>query len=316
MENPWLSVILPCHNGERWLADALQSIVDQGEQGIEVVFVDGSTENASLEIAQTFSDRLDIRIFRRTDLQRWTAKTNFGVEQARADRICILHQDDLWLPNRCVQLREWLSNQPDAVMHLHSCYIIDEAGKRLGLWRCPLPGEETPVPTDTLFERLLVQNFIAIPTPTIRRDAFLTVRGLDDSLWYTADWDLYLKIASVGSVYYHASPLACFRVHKHSLTILGSRDSTDFSNQHRIVVDRYAEQLSPESRKEVLRAAAASIEVNTALAAVLVGKFSLTAKAFVAVLALGPRGMRRYFFCSRIADRVFPRLRALVAGRF
>ena len=315
MEKPWLSVIMPCRNGHHWLAAALQSIVDQRKQGIEVVFVDGSTDDASLEIVDTFSDRLDIRAYRRPDLLSWMAKTNFGVEQANGERICMLHVDDLWLPNRCVQLRKWLSTQPDAVMHLHSCYIIDEAGKRLGLWRCPLPSDDTPVPTHTLFERWLVQNFVAVPTPMIRRDAYLTVGGLDDSLWYTADWDLYLKVASLGNIYYHSDPLACFRVHKNSLTFLGSKDSADFRSQHKIVVDRYTEKLSPESKKEVLRLAEASIAVNTALAAGLVGKFSQITKAFFSILVLGPRGMHRYFYCSRIVDRVVPRVRALVAGR-
>jgi glycosyltransferase involved in cell wall biosynthesis len=313
MEKPWLSVITPCRNGQRWLAAALQSIVDQREPGIEVVFVDASSDRGSLEIVESFSDQLNIRAFHRTDLS-YQAGTNFGVAQASADHICILHVDDLWLPDRCAQLRKWLSAQSDAVMHLHPCYIINEAGKRLGIWRCPLPND-TPVPTRTLFERLLIQNFISTPTITVRRDAYLTVGGLDDSLWFTADWDFYLKIAMIGDVFYHSDPLACYRVHKNSLTVLGSKDSADFRNQYRIVVDRHLEKLSPDSRKEVLRVAVASIEVNTALAAVLAGKFRQIATAFVAILTLGPRGIRQYFFCSRIVDQLIPRVRALVGGR-
>ena len=60
-----------------------------------------------------------------------------------------------------------------------------------------------------LIERLVVQNFIGIPAPTIRRDAYLSIGGLDDALWHTADWDQYLKLAAIGSVYYHSRPLAC-----------------------------------------------------------------------------------------------------------
>src|SRR4029077_8778549 len=97
MEKPWLSVITPCRNGERWLATALQSIVDQNESGIEVIFVDASANNSCLAIVDTFSHQLNIRVFYRTDLS-YTAATNFGVERATADHICILHVDDLWLP--------------------------------------------------------------------------------------------------------------------------------------------------------------------------------------------------------------------------
>jgi glycosyltransferase involved in cell wall biosynthesis len=163
MEKLWLSVIVPCRNGERWLAAALQSVVDQKDGGIDVIVIDGSATDVSLKIVDSFADKLLIRGQRRPDLEAWTAKTNFGVEQAGADRICILHQDDLWLPNRCAELGKWLSTQSDGVMHLHPSYIIDDSGRRLGLWRCPLPAGDFPVPRHILVERLLVQNFIGIP---------------------------------------------------------------------------------------------------------------------------------------------------------
>lgn len=316
MERPWLSVIVPCRDGERWLAAALQSVVDQRDGGIEVIVIDGSESDASLTIVDSFSDELLIRAHRRPDLLSWTAKTNFGVEQARGDRICMLHVDDLWLPTRCAEIRKWLSAQFDGVMHLHPSYLIDEAGRRLGMWRCPLPADDSPVPAQILIERLLVQNFIGIPAPTILRDAYLSVGGLDNALWYTADWDLYLKLAAIGNVYYHSTALTCFRVHRNSLTVSGSRNSLDFRNQHQMIIDRHADKMSLVSKAEILPVAAASIDVNTALAEVMAGQFSQLGKVFFAILMLGPRGIRRYFYYSRIVDRVFPRLRALVAGRF
>jgi glycosyltransferase involved in cell wall biosynthesis len=316
MEKPWLSVIVPCYNGERWLAAALQSVVDQKDCGIEVIVIDGSVTDASLKIVDSFADKLLIRAEHRPDLLSWTAKTNFGVEQARGDRICMLHVDDLWLPARCAEIREWLSTQSDGVMHLHPSYIIDESARRLGLWRCPLPAGGSPIPAHMLIERLVVQNFIGIPAPTIRRDAYLSIGGLDNALWYTADWDLYLKLAAIGSVYYHSTPLACFRVHKNSLTVSGSRNNADFRNQHQVIVDRHADKLSPKARAEILPVAAASFDLNTALAAAMAGQFAPLIKALASILTLGPRGIRRYFYYSRVVDRVFPRLRALVAGRF
>ena len=119
MEKPWLSVVVPCLNGERWIATALQSLVDQKEPGIEVLVVDGSANDTGLRIVDSFSDKLNIRAHHRPDLVPYTAATNFGVEQATSDRICILHVDDIWLPNRAAKLREWLAVQSDGVMHLH-----------------------------------------------------------------------------------------------------------------------------------------------------------------------------------------------------
>src|SRR5262249_18515987 len=162
-------------------------LVDQRDQGLEVILIDTSTNDASIDIANSFSDKLRIRTERRPDLLPWEKKANYGVSQAHGDRICILHQDDYWLTNRCAMLRDWIVSQADAVMHLPRCYIVNEAGRRLGLWRCPLPNGQLPVPTHILLARLLIQNFIAIPAPTIRRDAYLRVGGLDEGLWYTQD---------------------------------------------------------------------------------------------------------------------------------
>jgi glycosyltransferase involved in cell wall biosynthesis len=316
MDEVWLSVIVPSHNGQRWLSSALQSIADQKDGGTEVIVIDSSTEDTSLAIAEAFSSQFAIRSFRRPDLLSWMAKTNFGVEQAKGNWICMLHQDDFWLPDRSAQLQNWLLSQPGAVMHLHPCYIVDEVGRRLGLWRCPLPADGCPVPAQLLYERLLVQNFIGIPTPAIRRDAYLMVGGLDKALWYTADWDLYFKIASRGNVCYHSMPLACFRVHRNSLTVLGSRDIQDFRKQHSVIIDRHIDKLIPDSRGATQRLSETSIEVNVALAAAVAGKFGAISKAIRSVLFLGPAGIAQYLFYSRIVDRALPRLRAAVAGRF
>lgn len=316
MEEFWLSVIIPCRNGKRWLGAALQSLVVQKEPGIEVIVIDGSSDDASLQIVADFSDKLAIRAERRPDLLSWMEKTNFAAEQATGDRICMLHVDDIWLPDRCAQLRKWLSTQPDGVMHLHSSYIIDESGRRLGAWRCPLPGGPSPVPTDLFVERLLVQNFIAIPAPTIRRDAFLTVGGLDNALWYTADWDLYLKISAIGKVYYNPDLLTCFRIHKDALTVSGSRSTEDFREQHEIVQARYIGRLPRKTRRAIRRLAATSTNVNVALAAANNGKPVGLIRAAFSILALGPRLMTKYFRYSRIIERLTPRLRARVAGAF
>jgi glycosyltransferase involved in cell wall biosynthesis len=315
MKPPWLSVIVPSHNRERWLAAALQSLVEQEDPGIEVIVIDASATDACLQIVSKFADKLDIRAQHRPDLVSRPEKANFGVEQARSNRICILDDDDLWLPNKCATLREWLAIQPDGVMHLHPCHIIDISGRRLGLWRCPLPNGQSAVPSGLFFERLLIQNFIPSPAPTLRRDAYRRVGGLDNQLWYTADWDLYFKLASVGNVYYHSSPLACYRVHQNTLTGKGNRNLEDFRRQYELVVDRHFEKLTATQRDKILRIARASIDVNTALAAASGGDFAQIFKALAAILSLGPHGLRRYLFCSRILERALPRLRALLSGR-
>lgn len=311
-DRPWLAAIVP-YNGERWLGSALQSIAVQAEPGIEVIVVDSSDSENSLDIVQGLTDRLPIRLHRRPDLTSWMEKTNFAAAATEADWICMLHQDDLWEPSRLAAIRKWIGGhaQRGAVMHLHAAHLIDENGRRIGSWRCPLPAGG--VPHQLLLQRLLVQNSVAIPTPTIRREAYLNAGGLDRLLWYTADWDLYLKLAALGDVHYHPEPLACFRVHGGSLTMTGWHNEGEFRHQMETVLDRHIGRLAT-GHDAILGLARASIEVNVALAAASRGSLGRLLGAGLRLCALGPRQGHRYVRDSRILDRALPRLRARLAG--
>jgi glycosyltransferase involved in cell wall biosynthesis len=310
---PWLSVIVPTYCSERWIAATLGSVEAEAAEGIEVLLVDSSPTSATRDIAQTFAGRLNLKIFERPDLQM-NQKTNFAVGIVAADHLCWLHSDDLWLPGRAKSARAWIEAAPDAPLHLAPSAIVDSSGQRLGVWRCPLPPDRA-IPTGDFLERLLVQNFIAAPAPVFRKDAWLACGGLDETLWYTADWDIWLKLGALGSILYHDSVTTAYRVHGGSLTVSGSCDVGDFNRQMEIVLDRHLPGLTVGA-EPVVRRARASIAVNTALAAAFQGNPRFLWRAALEVLSLGPYGLQRYLRDSRLVERVAPRVRAKLKGAF
>lgn len=313
-ERPWLSVITPVYRGERWLDAALRSIADQADDGVEVLLIDSSPDGQSARIARSYEGRLRLRLFENSPLPSWQTKTNRGVELAEADHICWLHHDDLWLEGRIAAVRRWISEAPDAALHIAGSAIVDESGRRLGVWRCPF-AQEGEVGEQLLLERLLVQNFIAAPAPVYRKDAWLAAGGIDEALWYTGDWDIWLKLAAKGAVVHHREVFTAFRVHGASLTVTGSRNAADFEQQMKIVLERHLSRL-PQPCRHVERAGLASIKINGALAAASSGRWFAVLPALARLLALGPAGIHRYLRDSRIADRLMPRLRARLAGSF
>ena len=304
---PWLSVVMPIHHGEPWLGATFDSIVEGDARGIEIIFIDSSADDLSVEIAEKYRDRLDIIIHRRADLKPWTDKTNYGVATARADHVVMLHQDDIWLPNRIEQLRQWIDAAPAASVQFAPTAIIDHAGRTMGIWRCPL--DAGPVGRDTLLRRLLVQCFVSVPAPVFRRDAFIATGGMESALWYTADWDLWLKLATAGSAIYRSEVTTGFRVHGQSLTITGSRVSEDFEAQLRRVLDRHTTNDQPRSRL-----ADASVRINVGLAEAAAGSGWALLRVLRTMAALGPVSLIRYFRYSRLLERSLPRLRAGLIG--
>jgi hypothetical protein len=308
---PWLTVIIPSYCGEKWVSAALNSLIGEATADVEVLLIDSSPTSATRDIARSYSDRLRMRVLERPDLKSWHTKTNFGVQIAASKHVCWLGVDDVWLPGRATSVRAWIDAAPDVALHICPCAIIDYQGRTLGHWRCPLPSGE--IRPDLLAERLLVQNFISAPAPVFMRDAWINCGGLDVNLWYTADWDMWLKLAASGPARYHAKETVGFRIHGGSLTMTGSRDRIEFAQQMKIVLERHLAK-NANGSKSLERAARASIAVNAALAMASAGDSNAIWGAILQVLRLGPIAGYRYMRDSRIVDRVVPRIKAKLSG--
>jgi glycosyltransferase involved in cell wall biosynthesis len=282
---------------------------------IELVVIDSSPDEATAAIVQRYADRLPLRLLRRQDMKPWQTKTNLGVELAASEYCCILHQDDLWLPGRIESVRRWIAAAPDAVLHLAPSRLIDRNGRNVGCWTCPLPAEDV-LGSQFILQRLLVQNFVSVPAPVFRRSAWLECGGMDEQLWYTPDWDIWLKLSSSGPVVYHDEATTAFRLHGSSLTVTGSRDSGQFRAQMATVLDRHLAKVAAPRRRRIERLARASIDVNVSLAAASAGSARALASAAGNLLSLGPVGIGCYLRDSRLEERVVSRLRAKMAGAY
>jgi glycosyltransferase involved in cell wall biosynthesis len=314
-EKPFLTVVMPVHDGRDWIGPTLNSLAAEPLDGVEIFVIDSSPTLETAEIVDGHARHPKLQLLRRPDLRSWQSKTNLGVELATAGHVCTLHQDDLWRPGRVQAVKEWIAAAPNAALHLAPSLLVDRNGDPLGRWTCPLPVEE-PLDRGFMLERLLVQNFVSIPAPVFSREAWLRVGGLDELLWYTADWDVWIKLASTGPVIYHDQVTTAFRVHGSSLTVTGSRNVDEFRSQMELVLDRHLSGLPEPIRRSVGPRAKASININVSLATAAGGGIKSLFGAFINLVALGPAGMVSYLRDSRLKERVVSRLRAKAAGAF
>lgn len=316
VRSPWLSVVMPVHNGENYLARALESVRIQQEEGIELIIVEGGSTDETIKIIKSFEGRLPLTRFHRDDLGNWVSKSNFGLSVARGEYVCFLHHDDLWLSGRLEVLTNLVRAHPDTTLFLHPSWYVDATDRRVGLWRCPLPSGRALGP-ESVLPRLLVQNSISMPAPLFSREVALRVGGLDEALWYTADWDFWLKLAAAGTTWYHPRPLSAFRIHPQAQTMRGSHRIEDFRAQLETVLDRHMGGAGTTCRvfRRSLAAARFSVEMNTGLAALVHGHRPAFDRLAWDFLRLGPRGCIRYLRDSRIFERSLARYRIGLASR-
>lgn len=299
---------MPTYNGELFLAAALESVREQQDGGIELVIVDDGSTDRTLDIVRNYARVLPIRLITPGRIGNWVAASNLGLREATGEWACFLHQDDLWLPGRLERIQPAME-RADGALIIHNARYVGPNGEALGLWTCPFqPGI---VPPTLFIEHLLIQNFIAIPSPVFRRDTVVQTGGMDEALWFSADWDLWLRLGALEPVEFIAETLTAFRIHPASQTAARKLQPNEWDEQLTTVLDRHIETWPTKGklRTSVERVALASIAINSALSLSSRGEPSEPWTALYKLLVLGPLGWQRYLKDSRIVQRVTSRLR-------
>lgn len=113
MNAPRISVIVPVYNGEAYLAQALDSILQQDWPDFELIVVDDGSTDATARIARSYGDRL---VYRHQPNAGQGAARNAGLALATGDFIAFLDADDVWLPAKLSRQMALLSQQADIDM--------------------------------------------------------------------------------------------------------------------------------------------------------------------------------------------------------
>jgi len=110
--NNQISVIVPVYNGEKYLPEAIESILAQTYKNIELIVIDdGSTDN-SRDIALSYPN---VKYFYQEN-KGVSAARNLGIQKAASDYISFLDADDLWLPNKLLLQMKALNDDPSIVI--------------------------------------------------------------------------------------------------------------------------------------------------------------------------------------------------------
>ncbi len=300
---------MPVYNGARYLRHALDSLVEQQSREFEVVIVDNGSTDETSSIIREYAATLPLRAFSQPHADSWLRGTNAALREARGEFVAVLHDDDWWHPTRYAELTALSARFPTADWLATPVQFVDATDRVLGNWTAPLRAGLHP--PDSITAALLIQNFFAVVGPAVRRRALLDADGLNESLWYTADWDCWLRLSTRCALAYATTPTASYRVHANSQTSQRSRAPNALRMQLLAAYEPHAQRFlaNHPAFAEIDAVARFSIDVNSALAALAQGAKEEALTLPWRFVRLGPSGWRRYFRDSRIVERVGARLR-------
>lgn len=205
--NVAISVLMSVYNGERWLRESIESILNQTFKNFEFIIVnDGSTDSSPLIINQYATQDKRIKIINKPNTGL-ADSLNQGINSASGEWIARIDADDLFVPNRLEIQYKLAKSDPDLVLIGSGLIEIDEFGKKLKCYRYPLNNE-------LLRDRLLkFKSFFAHSSSFYRAEVVKKLGGYRISLRRAQDFDLWLRLSEVGKIACVYEPLVYIRKH-------------------------------------------------------------------------------------------------------
>ncbi len=122
MNQPKISVIIPVFNGEKFIAEAIQSVREQNYKPLEIIVIDdGSTDN-TMDVVKSLGG--EVVIFSQPN-KGVAAARNAGLERATGDLITFIDADDVWLQNKLHQQTSILNNNPEIEIVIGFLLILE-----------------------------------------------------------------------------------------------------------------------------------------------------------------------------------------------
>ncbi len=215
-----LSVCMPVYNGNKFLEEAVRSVLNQSFKDFELIIVDDCSTEDPAPILGRFKDPR-IQFHRNPVRQGLVGNWNRCVELSRGRLVCVFHQDDVMLPDNLRRKAEALERNPRAALAYSDARVVEEdlSERHPGWFTATLPNEDKVFAGREFFEKLAAgDNLVCCPSAVFRRAAFEQLGKFDPQLPYTADWEMWLRLALRFDVAYLKEPLILYRVHDRNET--------------------------------------------------------------------------------------------------
>jgi len=209
----FISVCIPVYNGDNYIRDSIESVLNQTEKKFELLVVDNCSTDQTLNIVAEYDDPR-IRVF--VNKRNLGADANFNrcIELAKGEFIVLLSHDDVLIPTALEVFSKALVLDSEVGLAYSSYYIIDERSKKLHL--ISKDAEDIVMTGKEAFIRLAKGN--PIQCTMIRREIYVRLGSWDPNI-IISDWDMWCRIALAGyKVAYFKDPQNCYRVHSKNST--------------------------------------------------------------------------------------------------
>tara|TARA_Y100000591_G_scaffold327394_1_gene351767 strand:- start:183 stop:1082 length:900 start_codon:yes stop_codon:yes gene_type:complete len=207
-----VSIILNCYNGEKYLQDAIDTILSQSYSEWELIFWDNRSSDNSKKIFDSYKSN-KFRYFLSKQHTTLYEARNFALKECRGEYIAFLDADDTWEKNKLEKQIKLFNNDSVGVVY-GNLWIYNERLKKKKIFA------KSNLLKGKINSKIFSDYKIGVITTIIRKKVLLKNKiNFESQYNHIGDFDLFIKLSKVSEFDAVQEPVATYRVHGENLSL-------------------------------------------------------------------------------------------------
>ena len=205
---PLVSIIINCHNGERYLQECINSVLSQSYKNWEIIFWDNKSSDNSKKILKKFTDQRIKYFFSENFTSLYDAR-NLAINKCNGNFVSFLDTDDMWVKNKLEKQINFIKKNSNYKILYSNYYVLKNNEKKI-MYKKELP-------SGFITQKLLDFYGIGINTVFVAKSIFEQYNFKKD-LNIIGDFDFFIQTSKKFQIGYISDPLTFYRIHENSFT--------------------------------------------------------------------------------------------------
>jgi glycosyltransferase involved in cell wall biosynthesis len=206
INNPLVSIVINCYNGEKYLRKSIESILDQSYKNLELIFWDNHSTDQSRNIIKSYDDSR-IKIFFSQNHTTLYQARNLALKECKGDFVSFLDADDYYLRDKIAKQLLYFKDEKVGVIYSNYYRYYEDIKKKKLLTNKMLP-------SGNLTQYILEESQISFMTVIVRKKSLDSLEfNFDPKYSIIGDYDLLYRLSFNWNFYYINEPLAVYRIH-------------------------------------------------------------------------------------------------------
>ena len=210
IDSPLVSIIMNCHNGQKFLKEAISSIINQTYKKFELIFFNNCSSDQSENIVKNFNDKR-IKYFESEGYLNLYQARNEALKYSKGEYVTFLDTDDLWEDNKIEKQLEFFEKNKSAKILYTNYYLFTHSKNDKKIFF------KTQKSSGKITQELLNSYSVGIITTMVKKSVF-DKYNFKNNYTIIGDYDFYLNCSLEYPIYYLDLPLAYYRWHGENLS--------------------------------------------------------------------------------------------------